>query len=128
MYWLFISADILCLVLQAAGGALSTTSSGSSQVGIDVAMAGLILQVIVLAIFCGFFADYMIRYWRLRQRDPAALENQVGRNQGLFFGGLAGAIVLILARCIYRVEELSEGYEDSEKITHEGLFIGLEGV
>lgn len=134
-YWMFISADIFCLVLQAIGGALSSSSSGSSQTGIDVAMAGLVLQVIVLVIFCGFFADYMIRYMRLLRRSPSFSSTQacaagsaIGTRQKLFFGGLAAAIVLILVRCSYRVDELSEGYSDSDKITNEPLFIGLEGV
>lgn len=98
-------------------------------------MAGLILQVIVLVIFCGFFADYMIRYLRLlrlspspRRADGSAGIGTIGTRQKLFFGGLASAIVLILARCSYRVDELSEGYSDSGKITNEPLFIGLEGV
>lgn len=125
----------MCLVLQAIGGALSSSSNGSSQAGIDVAMAGLILQVIVLVIFCGFFADYMIRYLRLLRRSPSprgadgsADAGFIGTRQKVFFGGLASAIVLILVRCSYRVDELSQGYSDSDKITDEPLFIGLEGV
>jgi hypothetical protein len=41
---------------------------------------------------------------------------------------LALAVVLILGRSIYRAYELSQGYRDSDLITDEGLFIGLEGV
>lgn len=117
-----------CLVIQAVGGALSSASSGASQAGIDVAMAGLILQVIVLVIFCGFFADYMIRYRKLRQRSSGAGVREIGTRQKLFFSGLASSIILILARCSYRVDELSQGYTDSDKVTNEPLFIGLEGV
>lgn len=98
-------------------------------------MAGLILQVIVLVVFCGFFADYMIRYTRLLHRSPSSraadgstISNIIGTRQKLFFGGLASAIVLILVRCSYRVDELSQGYSDSDKITNEPLYIGLEGV
>ncbi|KAM0324369.1 hypothetical protein ACHAQA_008150 [Verticillium albo-atrum] len=124
--WIFfISADVLCLVLQAAGGALSSTSSGSNNAGVDLALAGLILQVILLFAFCVFFADYMWRY--VRSVRPNA-GRTIGRRQRLFFGGMATAIVFIFVRCIYRVDELSEGYENSSKITDEGLFIGLEGV
>ncbi|GKT88668.1 RTA1 like protein [Colletotrichum tofieldiae] len=122
MYWLFISFDLFCLVLQAAGGALSTTSRGSSDVGVDLAMAGLVIQVVVLVAFCTLFADYMVRYTR------SSAARRLTRRENVFFGFLALAIVLILARCAYRVDELSEGYSDSDKITDEGLFIGLEGV
>jgi hypothetical protein len=120
-YWIFIPADLFCLTLQAAGGALSTTSSGSSQVGVDLALAGLILQVIILFIFCVFFVDYLVRYFRSGKAEV------FGVKMKLFFGFLSLAILLILARCIYRVDELSEGY-NGPLIRNEGLFIALEGV
>jgi RTA1 like protein len=118
-YWIFIPADIVCLVLQAAGGALSTESG--SQVGVDISMAGLILQVIVILVFVVAFADYMVRYWR------SGSMNSFGWRLKAFFAGLTAAIILILTRCIYRVAELREGY-DGELITHEIPFIILEGV
>lgn len=125
-YWIFISADIICLILQAAGGALSTASQGSSQVGIDIAMGGLILQVIVLVAFAALTADYLVRYARLQRRRGAA--SVMGRRQKIFFAGLGTAFALIIARCAFRVDELSEGYTDSDKVTNELLFILLEGV
>ncbi|EQL00290.1 sphingoid long-chain base transporter RSB1 [Ophiocordyceps sinensis CO18] len=62
--WIFIPFDIVCLVLQAVGGALSTRSSGRDQAGVNISMAGLALQVIILTAFVAAFADYMFRYWR----------------------------------------------------------------
>ena len=113
---------MICLVLQAAGGALSTVSKGESGIGVDIAMVGLILQVVILGIFCALFADYMIRYKRKSATRPLAVREK------LFFSFLAVAIVLILGRCLYRCYELSEGYNNSDLITDEGLFIALEGV
>ncbi|KAG5989357.1 hypothetical protein E4U43_004520 [Claviceps pusilla] len=120
-YWIFIPFDVVCLALQAAGGALSTNSTGADRTGVDISMAGLALQVIVLTAFAACFADYMIRYvrsdgarkfdWRLRS----------------FFGGLVTATLLILARCAYRVAELKDGY-DGDLIHEEAPFIVLEGV
>lgn len=120
-YWIFIPFDVVCLILQAAGGAMSSDTSGDTQVGVDVSMAGLILQVIVLVAFIATFADYMVRYLRS------------GRSTGFgwrfiaFFGGLSSSIILILARCAFRVAELRDGY-DGELITHEVPFIIMEGV
>ncbi|KAF9872666.1 RTA1 like protein [Colletotrichum karsti] len=122
LYWLFICLDVSCLAIQAAGGALSTTSKGSSDLGVDLAMAGLVIQVVVIVGFCAVFADYMIRYSR------SQYSRALTRREKVFFSFLATAIVLILARCAYRVDELSEGYSNSTKVTNEGLFIGLEGV
>lgn len=112
----------MCISLQAAGGALSTTSSGSSKAGVDLALAGLSLQVVVIVIFCGFFIDYVVRYFR--SKSDMSINGKLKR----FFGFLSLATILILARCAYRCYELSQGYSNSKVITDEGLFIALEGV
>ncbi|KAH7322724.1 RTA1 like protein-domain-containing protein [Stachybotrys elegans] len=121
LIWVFVPFDLVCLGLQAAGGALSTTSSGASQIGIDVAMAGLILQVIVLFFFCVLLGDYLVRYSRAGGVTS-------GTRMKLFFGFLSLAVVLIFIRCVFRAYELSQGYRGSELITDEPLFIGLEAV
>lgn len=113
--------DIVSLILQGTGGGLSASSSGASQIGVDVAMAGLILQVIMLVVFSILFADYMIRY--LRSKSSKTL----GSKDKLFFAFLAIAVLATLARCIFRADELKEGYQ-GELIKHEDLFIALEGV
>lgn len=120
-YWIFIPADVICLVLQATGGAMSTNSDGSDQTGVDITMAGLILQVVILVAFIAAFSDYMIRLWRSGRMGV------VGWRIKSFFAGLSAAIILILARCAYRVAELKDGYS-GEIITHEIPFIILEGV
>ncbi|KAF5014007.1 hypothetical protein FDECE_37 [Fusarium decemcellulare] len=122
VWWIFIPADIICLTLQAAGGALSTVSQGSSQTGIDVAMAGLAFQVAILVLFCVLLGDYLFRYFR--SGSASALSNRMR----IFFGFLSAAVIMILGRCAFRCYELSEGYQDSDLVTDEGLFIGLEGV
>jgi Kef-type K+ transport system membrane component KefB len=113
--------DIVSLVLQGTGGGLSASSSGSSQVGVDVAMAGLILQVIMLVAFSICFIDYMTRYLLSKET------RKLGSRDKLFFTFLAVAVLSTLARCIFRADELKEGYS-GELIKHEDLFIGLEGV
>jgi H+/Cl- antiporter ClcA len=91
-------------------------------VGIDIAMVGLALQVAVIGIFIIMFGDYLIRYFRSDTTRPLV------RREKLFFAALALALTLILGRCGYRCYELSQGYNDSDLITDEGLFIALEGV
>ncbi|KAI8168646.1 Sphingoid long-chain base transporter RSB1 [Colletotrichum sp. SAR 10_70] len=122
LYWVFIALDVSCLVIQAAGGAISTDSKGDSDLGVNLAMGGLVIQVVVIVVFCAVFADYMIRYTR------SSYTRKLTQREKIFFGFLALAVALILARCSYRVDELSEGYSNSTKVTDEGLFIGLEGV
>lgn len=148
LYWIFIPADVVCLVLQGAGGALSTVSSGSSAVGVDLALAGLSLQVIAMVAFSAIFGDYLLRYVALesgRRRagqagddggrggddddddNGAAFVTRLTPRIKVFFGFMAAAVLFILARCAYRVAELHQGYSGS-LIREQGLFIGLEGV
>lgn len=142
-YWIFIPTDIVCLVFQAAGGALSTVSSGSSTTGVNLALAGLSLQVIALVVFSALFGDYLWRYARLSSSSsPTSSASGAGVGAGaggdapvarftprvkVFFAFLVAAVLLILTRCAYRVAELHEGYSGTI-IREQGLFIGLEGV
>ncbi|KAF4956721.1 hypothetical protein FSARC_11489 [Fusarium sarcochroum] len=119
--WVFVPFDVVSLCLQGAGGGLSASSSGASQIGVDVAMAGLILQVIMLAAFSILFADYIFRY--LRSNKSRAFDSR----DEMFFAFLAIAVLATLARCIFRADELKEGYS-GDLIKHENLFIGLEGM
>ena len=125
-YWVFIPCDIVSLALQGAGGGLSSSSSGSSQVGVDIAIAGLSFQVATLAIFIALSLDYAVRRYK-ENRRTSTLEGRLPAKFKLFITFLSIAIVLILIRCVYRIDELSDGYM-GPLIHNEGLFIGLEGV
>lgn len=121
-YKIFIPADIVSLILQGVGGGMSSSSSGRSQTAIDLALAGLGFQVFTLVVFSALFIDYLARF----ARTPAA-KSVLDARMKTFLGFLGLAIVLILARCAFRVDELSEGY-GGPLVAREGLFIGLEGV
>ena len=123
-YWVLIPCDILSLILQAVGGALSSTSSGGSKTAVDVSIAGLSFQVFTLVVFISLALEFGIRYSRAQRTDsktplPASFKT--------FAGFLSLAIILILIWCAYRIDELSNGY-NGPLIHNEGLFIGLEGV
>jgi hypothetical protein len=121
-YWIYISADIFALVLQAIGGGMSATSDGSDT-GEDLALAGLIFQVIVLV----FFAFTVLDYAYLSRRVWMAVK--LPRMFLAFCVALTFAWVFILIRCCYRVYELAGGYsQDNDALTDQPLFIGLEGV
>ena len=86
-----------------------------------MALAGLIFQVITLFVFAGLFGDYLIRYLRSRQASDLRIRDK------LFFSLLSLTIVTTLVRCVFRADELQDGY-DGKLIHDEGTFIGLEGV
>ncbi|KAF6824854.1 parasitic phase-specific protein psp-1 [Colletotrichum plurivorum] len=120
-YFIFIPCDIISLILQATGGALSSIAADKAQVqiGVSVSLAGLIFQVITLLLFCVVFADYIIACFR------SDVQQKMTRRMDIFVAFLLLAAVLILVRCSYRIEELKEGYF-SPMFRNEPLFIGLE--
>jgi len=83
----FISSDIVSLVLQAVGGALTSTATTqtASNVGVDIMIAGLAFQVFSLVVFmllCIDFASKVkragplareMKYAELRQTRPFRL-------------------------------------------------------
>ena len=87
---IFVVADIIALVLQAGGGAITSSADDEegNQLGIDVMIAGLASQVVSLVLFCaicGYFA------WRVfqspSQLDPQYLDMRRSfRFKGMLFG------------------------------------------
>lgn len=124
-YYIFIPCDIVSLSLQGTGGGMSSSSSGTSQVGVDIAVAGLSFQVITLCLFIALSADFAVRHSKGKKRST--IKAHLPMQFKVFTAFLSVAVVLILIRCAYRIAELRDGYH-GPLISDEGLFIGLEGV
>ncbi|KFA63862.1 hypothetical protein S40285_04477 [Stachybotrys chlorohalonatus IBT 40285] len=121
-YWIFIPVDIVSLVLQAAGGALSclATTESAVQEGVNISLAGLVFQVFTLLCFSLLFVDYLLRC----KRTPSAWQF-VDKRMMFFLTLLSMAIFFVLLRCVYRIVELHDGYF-SHWFRDEPLFIALE--
>ena len=96
-------------------------------------VAGLSFQVATLFVFILLSIDFALRTLR-RQRElgPGALDPMHAklRESWKFKGFLAAlslATLCIFIRSVYRVAELSEGWE-GYLIKNQNFFIGLEGV
>ncbi|KAF2468674.1 RTA1-domain-containing protein [Lindgomyces ingoldianus] len=121
LYRIFLPCDVVSLVLQGVGGAMSASSSGDSRTGVNIAMAGLIFQVITLFAFCSLLGDFFFRFILSKKGKMMTIREKV------FLGFISLATLAILIRCIFRAHELKQGYH-GEAVRREDLFIGLEGV
>lgn len=132
---IFITCDVISLVLQAAGGALASTAedTAGANLGRDVMIAGLVFQVVTMTSFILLAVDFAFRTWRRTQDlGEAALEPRhsalrTSSRFRAFLIALAAATLLIFLRCVYRVAELSEGWH-GPLMSNEPLFIALEGA
>ncbi|KAH8926575.1 RTA1-domain-containing protein [Atractiella rhizophila] len=114
-YWIiFITGDIVSLVVQAIGGGVASAGSNSNDVkklhrGSDIMLGGIIVQLAVMIIFSVF----ALHFWNGLRKSPLAphiratpgLERLHWLGWGLVFGS-----TMIILRGIYRVIELAEGW------------------
>lgn len=125
---IFIPCDIVSLILQGTGGGLASVNSQNGEdpaTGTHIMVAGLSFQVASMTLFILLALEYM---WRVRRIEKDTARLPVSKTKlGLFVGFFSLAVVCIFIRCIYRVIELSEGWEGA-LIKNETIFIVLEGV
>ncbi|KAH8688942.1 putative sphingoid long-chain base transporter RSB1 [Phaeosphaeriaceae sp. PMI808] len=125
--WVFVPCDIVSLILQSVGGALSSSSVGSDKSGEYLTLAGLAFQVFTLTVFTAMALDYLFRYISYRKSQQVDQRRILSTRLEIFGVFFSASILFILIRCCYRIAELGQGYSGS--IFHEeGLFIGLESV
>ena len=64
----FVSGDVLCLLVQAAGGGIAASASKAKtqEMGANIMVCGIVLQLLVMVLFSLLFADFVIRYTKGR--------------------------------------------------------------
>ena len=135
----FITADVLCLAIQAAGGGLAFSDSSddsglgpNADTGLHIIVVGLAVQIASLAVFLALFLSMLIRAAgssrKYLERDYSAVYSAplTGKFK-VFVGMLLFVSVCILVRCVYRVVEFADGL-DSSMAQNEGLFIGMDST
>jgi len=133
---IFIPCDLISLMLQAAGGGLASAASHANKnpaLGDNIMVAGLAFQVITLLVFMTLAADFAFRtIGRYKAMGTSTFDDaHAGLRQSKRFRGfliaLAFATLCIFTRSVYRVAELSEGW-NGHLIKTQRYFIGLEGA
>lgn len=129
--WIFITADIVSLVLQAIGGGTAATADPGSKAldtGTDLMIAGIVWQVVSLLAFGYFLCEYTFRTWRRQSELSLHATTLICSTKfRLFIGAVIIAYLTIFVRCVYRIPELTGGW-GSPLMRNEVEFIVLEGV
>ncbi|KAG2421318.1 hypothetical protein HFD88_005292 [Aspergillus terreus] len=127
----FVTCDLLCLILQAAGGAVTATAGqdqdGLRRTGINIMIAGLAAQVASLGTFMALAIDYLWRLRRQRQSQSCMASSGGSWKWRGFLWGLGIATFLIFIRSIFRTAELNGGFS-SDLANDEIAFMILEGA
>ncbi|KAI5240882.1 parasitic phase-specific protein PSP-1 [Aureobasidium subglaciale] len=130
---IFVSCDIIAILLQGTGGAISAAAAnGTSKklldLGVNVMIAGLSSQVITLAIFALLAAVFFVRVAQNEvMLSPSA--NHIWQDGGFrcFMLSAVAAFLFVFIRCAYRIAELKDGW-GSAIMRREDEFIILDSV
>lgn len=136
--WIFVPADVSCLLVQAIGGALAASAGYTNttllNAGNRAIIAGIVLQVVVLGLFGLASLDYYVRLkaWlngtNTKIAPPTAQTLELWNNGRFRTYAIAVSVayLCILIRCIYRVAEMAGGW-GNKIMQDEPSFIVLEG-
>ncbi|KAG8418625.1 phospholipid-translocating ATPase rsb1 [Metarhizium acridum] len=126
---IFVTCDIISLVLQATGGAFAASDGDASlkQTGVNIMIAGLSFQVASLLTFIVLSADF---WWRLRGTNGVYEQKDLKLKTSTMFKAFPWATgiatIAIFIRCVYRLAELQEGFA-GKLANDEVLFMIFEG-
>jgi len=149
---IFVVCDFISLLLQAAGGAIASMADNKSleDTGINIMIAGLAFQVASMTLFIGLAAEVG---WRIRttgklekggdhdvsasvlfkrfligRPPPRALSRKLDISPlTIAPTAITVATVCIYIRCVYRVAELSGGF-NGKLANQQESFMVLEGL
>ncbi|KAL4808593.1 RTA1 like protein-domain-containing protein [Aspergillus unguis] len=135
----FVSCDIISLVLVSAGGAITSNADDNpslSDTGVNIMIAGLACQVAALTIFICLALEFAFRMHRhLKHQSLSTMVDRKDEFEKLrakkwwkvFLLALVLATITVYARSIFRVVELNGGF-DSALANDEIAFMILEGA
>ncbi|KAM0554944.1 hypothetical protein ACHAPJ_006680 [Fusarium lateritium] len=131
---IFISADVVSLILQATGGGIAATAGVDNEdtlnLGNNIMMAGIAFQVVTLSIFAILTLLFLVRRVQGSRSAPlagSALRTWQSIRFRCFIGGLFTAFLTIYIRCVYRIAEMRGGW-GNKLMKEEVPFIILEGM
>lgn len=131
---IFLTCDVVALVIQAIGGAMASIASnqidGDTETGTNIMVSGIIFQMAAMAAFTVLVLDFMRRVYikksYLEIRQPGSTKStSLPRSYNWLLLAVFISLLTIFIRSIYRTIELLQGW-DGYLITHEAYFIGLD--
>ncbi|KAH8991588.1 RTA1-domain-containing protein, partial [Lactarius akahatsu] len=129
---IFVSCDIISLVVQAIGGSVASgTQTSASQVnlGSNIALGGTVFQLVAIVVYCSCAAEFLTRYAYDRPIRSAgeATRGVMGRPLKRMLYAMSIMTAFIVVRTIYRVIEFVDGWNGKVNTT-QWYFVVFDGI
>ncbi|KAJ7607936.1 RTA1-domain-containing protein [Roridomyces roridus] len=124
----FLPCDIIALVVQGVGGAMASvadTLDGANR-GANVMLRGIIFQLVVIIVFSALGADFFLHYQHdrpVRQITATSRRGVLTPKLKIMLSALVFSCVTLFIRSIYRIIELSGGWEG--RIIHTEVYFNV---
>ncbi|KAJ4145862.1 hypothetical protein LMH87_004694 [Akanthomyces muscarius] len=116
--WIFISCDVVCLILQVDASGVASAANTDSKITTTnlniVLLVGICLQALTLLVFgvmAGLYARAVFR--NRRTLEPAAAKLLRSRQFRKFVLAMSLAYLVLLIRSLYRIGAYSGGWKNS---------------
>ncbi|KAG1729969.1 RTA1 like protein-domain-containing protein [Suillus paluster] len=129
----FCSFDVICLIIQAIGGASAAHSAGqktSATMGANIMLGGIAAQLFAIVVYVTLAAEFFLR---LKYDAPFRYVDKLEKGQRpvskhllLMLHGLGFCSLCIFIRSVYRTVELANGWA-GPVISTERYFDWLDG-
>ncbi|KAG0700332.1 RTA1 like protein-domain-containing protein [Suillus ampliporus] len=134
---LFCSFDIICLIVQAVGGASAAHAAGqktSATMGANIMLGGIVAQLFAIVVYVTLAAEFLLRLKYnapFRYVDKSHIlekgQSTESKNSQLMLFGVGFCTLCIFIRSVYRTVELANGWA-GPVISTERYFDWLDGA
>ncbi|KAF7364806.1 RTA1-domain-containing protein [Mycena venus] len=116
---IFLSSDIIALLVQAAGGSIAAAASDHTraQVGAHTMLGGILFQFVAMITYCCLAGDFLVRYTSDRpvklNSSPSIRGVLLPGTKRMIYALAFSTLVLFIRSSIYRIIELATGWHSS---------------
>ncbi|KAF7370055.1 RTA1-like protein [Mycena sanguinolenta] len=126
---LFLSCDIVALVIQGAGGGIASSANtlSGANLGANIMLAGIVFQFVAIVVYSTLAGDFLRRYHVDRPVRGTSVDRGVmDPKLKTMIAALAFSTLVLFIRSIYRIIELATGW-NGRVIETEVYFNVLDG-
>jgi len=114
----FCSFDLICLVIQAVGGASAAAAVGQGMnpaKGGNIMLGGIVAQMIAIAVYVACAGEFFLRYFsdspvRKEDSETTIQSGPLDQRMKYMVVGLTFATTCMFIRSVYRTIELANGF------------------